>query len=200
MRPLNDNIMLAKEIEMDLHYEELINIDEMDPYDRNQCAYLASAIEANIIQKILSQSLSACQDCINVFSENAKTFNSFVAKKNRTKTCAQPCSSTMNVVVASCSLLIHLESFGYAEFNSTAKTIFNNLNIDELYYSSDFSTHQIQGIEVYSSTHKEQFVSNIILEYMHMKSRKIGNKITTEEHKGNFIRKKLTRSVIDAHQ
>lgn len=165
--------MLAKEIETDFIYEELIDVKNLEFYDQHLCAYVASVLEKKVVPNILTRSRSVCQECANVFNKNPRIYNSFVAKKNQKTPCVQPCSSTMDIVVAGHTVFQRLESHGYVEYNSAAKTLFNNLDIDSLYCSSDFDTHQNQDNGLHALTHKEDFVSNVVQEYLNMKSIKI---------------------------
>lgn len=186
------------EIEVDI-FHDLLN-ENINPYEKHLIAIAATNIEKKIYENISKRSLSACQDCLNVFSENLKIFDSFVAKKNRTKQYHQPCSSTVYIISA-CNLLIkRLESEPYVDIHVLAKTIFNRLDTEELYDSSLFNTHQNPTCRRNNLGHKEQFILDVLFEYLNLKSKKIGKRITIEEQNGRAIRKNLTRSILLAGQ
>lgn len=75
-----------KEIEMEEDIFHDLSDAEDEPYKKHMRAIVASNIETNIIKKILKRSLSACQDCLNVFPGNTKIFDSLIAKKKSNKT------------------------------------------------------------------------------------------------------------------
>lgn len=186
------------EIEEEI-FHNLLDV-EVDPYEKHMRAIIASNIEANIVKKISKQSLSACQDCLHVFPENQKIFDSLIAKKKQTKRHYQPCSSTI-FIISACDLVFkRVQSEGFVKFHVLAKTIFTRLGIEDLYDSSLFHTHQNPANKKTTLTHKEQFIFDVILEYFNMKSKKIGKRITIEEQNGRAIRRNLTRTIILAGQ
>lgn len=179
-------------------YSEILN-REIDLYEKHMLSFIASNIQKNIMKNILKGSKSSCQCCLNVFGENSKICDSFIAKKNRTKSLAQPNVSTMEIIAVANAVFELLQSHAHVEFHIMARTIMNQLNIDELYDSSSFDNHQ-NSRSMHGLTHKEEFIYHIISEYMDMKSKKIGKRITIEEQNGRAIRKKLTRNIILAGQ
>lgn len=128
-----------KAIELNIDYGMLISTP-LDLYDRHMCAYLSSIVETNIMKKIKAQPISKCQDCLSVFSENHKIFDTFIMKKNISgHFMTQPCSSSYQIIVACNSICEELKANGHVEFNVMSKTIINCLNFEELYESSQFS-------------------------------------------------------------
>lgn len=189
-----------KELEInDDDFYPLLEI-EQEPYEEHLRAFIASTIEMNICKNISQKVKSACQDCLSVFSENPKTHDDFIARINRTKSRTQPCLSTIYIVSACDAVFKLLQSQDYVDFHVVAKTIFNHLDDTELYESSEFELHRYSSQQQNDLTHREQFTYDIILEYMQIKSKKIGKRITIEEQKGKLLRRKLTRSIILAGQ
>lgn len=187
-------------IQIEMCFDELIN-PEIDDFQKHTFAFLASTIEANIIKKLQARSVSGCKDCLNIFNENDKINDRFLTKKNRSSNIDQPCRSTVNIIVAGTTVMTNLQSESHVEFDVLIKAILSCLDIDQLYELSQFDDHQGHGILLNSSqTHKEQFISNILREFMHIKSRKICNRITVEEHKGKNKRKLNTKNTIFAGQ
>lgn len=173
---------------------------EIEPYDQHKRAIIASTVENNIIKQIKMRSKSTCQDCLTVFGENTKIIDTLIAKKQKTKPIAQPCNSTFDII-SSCDIANELlQSHAYVDIHVMAKSIFCILDTDQMYDSSDFHTHQHSANSGCSLTHKEQFIYNVIKEYLCMKSKKIGKRLTIEEQKGRALRRKLTRSIILAGQ
>lgn len=189
-------------IQCGVSYDELIN-PEMDEYEKHTFAFLGSMIEVGIINKMKARSVSGCKDCLNIFGEDIKIRDSFMSKKIRSSSShtVQPCVSTVNIIVASSTFMKILKS--QIDFNDLIAAILPCLDIDQLYDSSSFQNHQSHNIMSNTAiqlTHKEEFVRSIVNEFMHIKSRKICDRITTQEHKGVNIRKRNTKNTIFAGQ
>lgn len=195
--PIQNHLSIRNEIEIEMGYDELLN-NTLDLYQQHMCAYLAVSIETKIVRNIEIRTISACQDCSKVFEENTKIFDCFVAKKNS----IQPCSSTRDLIVVCDSVLRLFQSNEHIAFEKMSETIFKVLDIDRLYELSHFNDHrkaEVNQINDMGMTHKDQFIYSILEEYMHMKSKKIGKRITYEEQ-GQKIRRKATRNIIMAGQ
>lgn len=171
---------------------------EKDPYEEHLQSFIATKIEKSIINNIMKLK-SACQCCLRVFSENFKAEDTFIARTNQTKPLQQPCKSTVDIIAVSDAVIKTVQD-DHVEFNSMASTIFSHMNIEELYESSEFDIHQNPVVPRNFLTHKEEFVYDVLSAYMHIKSKKIGKRITIEEQKNRAIRRKLTRSIILAGQ
>lgn len=170
----------------------------MDPYELHMCAYLAACIETKIIKNLKMRTIRACEYCSKTFEENSKICDIFIAKKKM----IQPCTSTRDLVVVCDSVFKLLQTNEHIEFQTMLKTIFKILDINRLYEFSQFDNHnqaKINRIDNFNMTHKEQFIYSIVKEYMHMKSSKIGTRITVEEQ-GSKIRKITPRNIILAGQ
>lgn len=192
----------VRELEIDeLSLYDLLN-REIEPYEEHMHAFIASTVETNIIEWISKRSKSACQCCLYVFNQNSKIYDSFIAKKNETKPIAQPCRSTVDIIKVCNVVLELLQPHTHVPFNIVGKTIFNHLDIDELYESEEFKNHLNPGCNhtVPGMSHKEHFIYNVMSEYLNLKSKKIGKRITIEEQNGRAIRRNLTRSIILAGQ
>lgn len=175
---------------------------ELEPYEEHIRAFIASNIQMNINKRTETKSVTACQDCWSVFNQNTKIHDGFLEKKTGRKKYVQPCLSTIEIIAA-CDVVFHLtQSKNHVEFDVMTKTIFSKLIIEELYESSVFDIHIIppKMKEMSGFTHKEQFIYEVICEYMHMKSKKIGKRITIEEQNGRALRRCNRRNYIVAGQ
>lgn len=193
--PSHDDIIRTTAIEIDEDYETLIS-KELDPYEQHMVAYISTCIEANIIRKIKSQSVSACQDCLSVFSENTKIYDNFIEKKKRSgHQLVQPCCSTRDIIKVCNSVLKILQPTKYVDYKVISKTTWSILHIDELYQLSEFNDHQHEHEHVSSRQfgHKELFIFNIIQEYFRIKSVNIGRRITDEEWQESMKRRRARR-------
>lgn len=193
-------ILFSKAIEIDLDYDECINI-ELEPYDQHVYALVASTVESSIFQSIHSQNLSACQDCLYVFNENSKIEDSLIASRiTKGHLSQQPCISTIDIILASEAVNTALQSHNELDFASVVKTIFANvLDIDSLYELSNFELHCGSKVDKgYSITHKEEFILKIVLSFLNTKARYICKKITLEEQREERERRKIRRNKIVA--
>lgn len=192
--PSCNDINSAEAIEINTDYKMLLS-PERDPYEHHMCAYISSTIEVNIVQKIKSHCISACQDCLSVFSENRKINDSFIEKKNKSGCpLIQPCCSTRDILIICnnvCKILE--ENYSHVNYNIVCKTIWNSINIDELYESSQFNCHHHADKLPGTLTHKEHFVIAVVQEYMRMKSINICKRITDEEWAESMKRRKVRR-------
>lgn len=84
-QPSQPSFNEIKEIEIEEDIFHDLSDTEVEPYKQHMRAIVASNIETNIIKKISKQTVSACQDCLNVFSENTKIFDSLIVKKKSNK-------------------------------------------------------------------------------------------------------------------
>lgn len=197
MQPSIEVLSAIERIQLESNYDELIN-SERDEYEQHTFAFLASNIEKRIFKKMEARTKSGCKDCLKVFDENTKIDDSFLKKKSSSIKIVQPCSSTVNILVASSTIMKNLQSqVSYIDFDVLTKAVLSCLDIDQLYILSNFNDHHCHEMSLSS---KEQFISGIIREYMHTKSMKICDRVTTEEHKGRNIRKKNTKNIIFAGQ
>lgn len=114
---------------------------------------------------------------------------------------AQPCCSTRDIIVVCESICKILQENKHLDFKIVSKTIWNCLNVEELYPSTLFdshagsTTHEEMSISN-TLTHKETFLFSIVLEYMRIKSKNIGRRITDEEWAESMKNRKARRMEI----
>lgn len=174
-----------------LNYDEILGVEikKIEPYDEHMFAYVAQCLENKIIQS-MKKSKKSCSECINALTnENEKISDPILENQDNVPSqIKQPCISTRNIVIFTDAVIRIISPSGITDFNSTWKTIFNNINLEELYSQTNFEDHQQQSVDSYG--HKEKFVMEIIRTYMTMKSDNIGQRITDEE-RGAFVRSRL---------
>lgn len=182
--PLNlEAVLRAEMIELDLDYDIIINT-ELEPYEQHVCALSASSVEANIIKNIKMRSVSACQDCLNIFDENHRISDSLIARKvNRGQSIKHPCTSTMNIIKVTEEITKILPFNEFKSYTSMAKSIFNVLEIESLFESSHFDLHHNKEIHNSSISHKEEFTLSILENYLQLKSKNICARISLEEQR-----------------
>lgn len=187
-----ESLMLSTTLEIDFDYDEAIH-EELEKLDQHLCAYLASTIETEIIKHAKKAFKKECYECIAVFYENDTSNNDFIAMKQSTNPdFKNPCLSTVRIVIAS-NKIFHILKDQFPElstanaYNSILRCILKSLPIEELYTQSEFDWH-IQANELSNQlSHKENFIYNIINQYMKLKSQNIGGRIS-EEERGKYIR------------
>lgn len=174
---------------------------EFEPYTSHMFAIAAMNIENNIRRNIRSRPVSACQDFALVFDENVKIRDDLITKRMiNTDQLFQPCTSTLNIVKLAESIPNHIHSKDFVEFQSLASTIFCQLDIESLYELSEFNQHKTNTGKSTEITHKEEFIHSVVLELMHIKSKKIGSKITAEEREESLVkRKKKKQKMVAGH-
>lgn len=200
----SESIPKALEIEMD--YFAVIN-SLFDPYSLHCFALAATNVEKNIKRNIRSRPKSGCKECALVFDQNKKICDELIARKMiKTDDLFQPCLSTLNLVKITESIPNYTPSGDFVAFKDMAITIFGLLDTDSLYERSNFNhqtnltQHQTISNGHGGMTHKDEFIYSIVLELMHLKSKKIGNKITAEEREEALIkRKKKKEKMLAGH-
>lgn len=177
VRNMKPNIAHVLAVDIDFDYESAIN-QSLSCFDDHLVSYIASAVENEIISKIRYFTKTQCPGCLPVFSENIKV-------------------NTTHIIKAADVIMEKLAISGGSGYSQTMKTVFVNLNIDELFSKTDFEGHNHETSGAY--THKEQFLLEIIDTYMNMKSHNIGDRIT-EERRGEYIRHTSRKNVHFAGQ
>lgn len=188
-------ILRVKALEIEIDCYSLLNDIQLEPYEQHVYALVASAVENKIINLFQKQTASACKDCLKVFAENVKIFDTLISKKaNRGEKIGQPCSSTLQVIWASEKINESLQTTENVHFSSLAKTILININlIDSLYESTQFELHEPnKTIENSEITHKEKFLLEVVSTFLTMKSKQICPRISMEEDAENR-KKRLDR-------
>lgn len=149
-------------------------------------AYVASKIEAQIKEIIKRCHKRECEQCVEVFEENIKCQDEFINMKNDTlSSFHHPCESTVHIIKSTNKILQLIEQQAIPETNRThdnvLRTIMSYLLIDDLYQQSNFGLHNKAEEILGPLSHKEEFIYKIVYEYMKIKSKKIGSRITEEE-------------------
>lgn len=134
---------------------------------------------------IKSSKKKECYRCIEVFQENSKIQNDFIMRIAQ----SSPCKSTFDIIKAADGIFNllgnHQENASTEAYYNALKTVMINLNMEELFVHSDFELHECRPNTIL--THREEFIFKIVVEFMNMKSKKIGNRIA-EENQGTYIR------------
>lgn len=190
-------VLQSNSIEIEIDFDTVINM-VLEPYDQHLFALTAMDIENEIIWTHKAQNVSKCQDCLNVFAQNVKINDSFIAKKiSRGKVTSQPCLHTFQILLFSNYVAEQIESPKQIDFKSVAKTIMNELiNIEPLYELSHFEGHNNTKKNCHIS-HKEEFILEILLKFLHMKSKNICARIVQEEQDEARERRKNRRDRIN---
>lgn len=189
---------IPKVLDIEMDYFSAIN-SEIEPYTLHMFAIAATNIELIAKRNIKSRSVSACQDCAIVFDENSKIRDDLIEKRmNNTDQLFQPCTSTVNIVKAAECISNQISSNEFVDFQSMAMTIFGQLDIKSLYELSEFDRHQNKPGKCANMTHKDEFIYNVVLGLMHMKSRKIGSKITAEEREESMVKRRKKKQKMSA--
>lgn len=181
----------AQILELDIDYDRIMlnEINGMDAYDRHLSAYLALCIEEKLTK--ISHHKNKCSECADVLlAANDRMNDGLLAMKTTAfEPAKQPLFSTLKIVVFANAVMkaISSQSDQGNDFDTVCKTIFNYLDIDDLYSTERFEQHEQQESITY--THKEDFVIRVVQTYMTFKSEKIGRKIA-DEARGELIRHK----------
>lgn len=190
-----NRLLCARTIEINMEIDIFFNT-EMEPYDKHIYALVASDVQEEIIRKIRNQTKASCQDCLNVFRENDKIYDSLIEKKiGRGQLNTQPCNDTFNIILASEKMSKVLQQNDQIDYACVAKTIFSNiLLMESLYESSLFELHEKKGNS--QLTHKESFVLGIVDTFLRMKSKQICGRISIEEQDEAKKQRKIRRDKI----
>lgn len=136
---------------------------------------------------------------------NEAAEDEFIAMKRSTNAALKiPCLSTVHIVIASNKIFRILESeFIEANttkaYNSILGTIMNSLCIEELYTQSEFNLHEQINETSLQLSHHEKFIYKVVNEYMILKSKKIGCRIS-EAERGKYIRYNYKKRVHEQGQ
>lgn len=187
-RTATNTLRIGRILEIELNFEEVIQ-ENIGKFDEHSCAFNASTIEDKLIQTMNRCHKKYCVECIQVFEENEKANDEFLKLKNETSKVRMPCISTVHIIKVTnklCELLnvcgtMHCDNM----YESVLKTVMQNLEIEKLYTNSNFAIHIKKEASLLS--HKDEFIYKVVDEYMTLKSRRIGARIS-EEKQGKYIR------------
>lgn len=141
---------------------------------------------------------NTCLECGSVLQNSTEKINDeLLAMENESGPAKQPSASTLKIVIFANALMnrISTQSYGVNDFEAVWKTIYNYLDIDDLYTNANF----VHAEKTSYVDHKEKFVIEVVKQYMTLKSKNIGRKIT-EEEKGERIRQRRTDAIHKAGQ
>lgn len=176
--------------EIECNYEEVMN-ETLGKFDLHLCAYIASQIENKIIENMRKASKKECSQCIEVFHENEIFHDELITMKRLTNAAhKEPCLSTVNIVIFTNKILNMVENQVILTnniYDKILRTVMNWLPIEEFYTQSEFNNHEQMNETSSQLSHKEKFICMIVNEYMKLKSKKIGGRIS-EEERGTYIR------------
>lgn len=187
-------------IEIDIGFEDIIR-ESIGKFDEHSSAFIASEIEDKLIKTMNRCHKKNCVECIQVFEENEKVDDDFLTLKSLTSKIRKPCNSTVHIIkvidkiceILSIHKTLHCENM----FESVLKSALQILESEKLYTNSNFVIHKKK--EAGFMSHKDTFICKVANEYMILKSRKIGARIS-EEKQGKYIRHNNKKRVHEAGQ
>lgn len=149
--------------ELVVDYDQLMleEISTMESYQQHMCAYLALCIEKQFMQSI-NRNQYKCFECLNVLHGTHERINDdLLAMKNDDGPAKQPFASTLKIVIFSDAVMksISAQSTEGNHFEAVRKTIYNNLDINDLYTSVDF--HHVEGTNIVD--HKDNFILEVLI-------------------------------------
>lgn len=153
----------VQEYELEVDYDQLMleEICTIDSYQQHLCAYLALCIEEQF-KKNINRNLYKCNECANILCGTHDRINDhLLAMKNDDGPAKQPFASTLKIVIFSDAVMknISAQSSQGNDFEAVSKTIYNNLDIDDLYTSADFI--HIEGSIIVN--HKDKFILEVFI-------------------------------------
>lgn len=192
--------------EIEFDYFDTVN-EDIGKFDQHLNAFIASKIETQIIATIQRNHQRECEECINVFEENTKIDDELIALKSKGKDFSNshrhPCKSTIDIIKATNKIFQLIDQQTLLEANriydKILHTVISYLYIDELYEKSDFNLHTKARSSASTVDHHEQFIYKIVNEYMKMKSKRIGSRIS-EEEQGIYIRHNNKKRIHESGQ
>lgn len=177
----NVSLEQVESVELEVNFNDTITSEKesMDEYDLHVCAYVALSIEqklSNVNLKILK-----CSECIRILFDQNEKYTDDLLQRNTDQTVKikQPCESTMTIVIFSNAVMKAISCHKEISFHTVLKTIYINLDIDQLYTGSEFEEHTYKIPN--GNNHKEFFIMEVIRMYLTLKSKNIGARINDEE-------------------
>lgn len=187
----NNNIDYENEFEEinmneDPHFRRLFIDDTLSSnMDEHIASYFASVLEKCIIERRWYAPIT-CEKCLNVFAEDQSVDDEFVRLKMKSSKLRLPAISTVDICKATeCSM----KKFNYQAgmYNHIQNDVMSKLDIDELFWISDFNSHEESG-------HKIRLIKLIIEMYTKKKHDYICKCNTLAEHDA-FWRSKLKKII-----
>lgn len=153
-----------------------------DDIQDHAIAYMASVLEARIMNANRYNKIVKCEECISSFIENELIEDSFIRFKSRNGNVLQPCKSTFEICKFVNSYLKTYEG-KTIPYETVALQILRKISFDSLFTGSDFENHSKNSATSHKLTsHRYEFVKKIVDLYMRMKSIGIAKKLTLETH------------------
>lgn len=197
---ISDTYKKGRVLLIELDFERIIQ-EKIEKIDEHLCAYAGSEIENKLIQKFTQAHKKNCTRCIEAFEENEKVDNDFLSMRSETSMIRKPCISTVNIIrVANeiCELAHTNETEQSANtYESVLITTIDILDSDKLYTNTNFTSHGGSSAGLFS--HKDEFIWKVVNEYLTLKSKLIGARIS-EESRGKYIRHSNKKRVHEAGQ
>lgn len=120
-------------------------------------AYLAAVIEKCVREGRWYNPIK-CKDCLCVFSEDDLLENDFIKLKMRTSKLTAPAKSTVKICTETEKAMRHFK-YAAGQLNQIIDLVLFNLDMNDLYWISDFSIHE-------GTNHKLMLVTLIIEMYV----------------------------------
>lgn len=149
--------------ELEVDYDQLMleEISTIDSYQQHLCAYLALSIEEQFIQYI-NRNLYNCSECANILHGiHDKINDDLLAMKNDVGPAKQPFASTLKIVIFADAVMKNISAQPIQRQNVEAvcRTIYNNLDMDDLYTSANFE--HVEGSTIVD--HKDKFILEVFI-------------------------------------
>lgn len=171
----NNNVVFKDdfgELTMD-EGDHLITGNELKSIEDHVVSYMAAVLQKCIKEGRWYAPIK-CKDCFRVFSEDLSVDDDFVQLKMKTNKLNAPAQSTVDICKAT---EISMREFNYetGRFNQIQESVLLKLNIDDLFWASDFNTHPEEN-------HKIRLIKLIIEMYIKKKQDYISRCNTLAAH------------------
>lgn len=162
----------SAELEMLEHFDYQNRIDNMkcddiqildsnqNPLYQNSIAYLATLVEARVLNTMKQKRCKKCSECMDVFIRNEIITDSFIQFKSETTEIVQPCKSTVKLLICIETLLKGYESVNVTFSTMLAHTV-RKIDATNSYENSIFDENH---------NHKHELITLITKTYMDIKS------------------------------
>lgn len=176
---------------LDFNYQEVVD-EGLEIFDEHLNAYAACKVESKVKHKIRNEYKKQCQMCLKVFQENEMISDDFISRKLLTRGTdvqSQPCKSTVEIIKVINKIHELLPDRGY-NVRSIITTTLQHLDYESLFNGTKFDDHIDPEMEENHDSlfsHKENFIKNIVKNYINMKAHNIFGKISDEE-RGVYVR------------
>lgn len=172
---INNNIRTEIDEEDICYFRFLVDDPKhIDNFEKHMVAYTASTIQRAIIEGKWYTRIK-CEKCLRVFSEDEEHVDDLIELKMKTDNNLRPVSmSTFKICIATEKLMQKLE-YQPKKYHSILTDISRILQSDELFYCSEFYTHD-------ENNHKNSLINMIINMYIKKRQDYISRSETLAEH------------------